>query len=117
MKKIITLMVFCLLLLAAGRLLAQTNASGEETGYAYGTVSSVNADKLVICEYDYNKDEEVEVEYRIDPQVELKNLTSLDELVAGRNVEVDFIIAENQRLAKAISLDLNNTGKAAPEQQ
>lgn len=77
----------------------------ELTEYAYGTIVNLNSEKLTLLEYDYNKDEDVELIYLIDPEVNLKNITALDELKAGENVEIDFLIKNGQKIALVISLD------------
>ena len=55
----------------------------EEPEYAFGTAKSVDGDKLVINEFDYDTGEEKEASYWVDSKTEYDNVASLKEVVAG----------------------------------
>ncbi|MDD4909449.1 MAG: hypothetical protein PHR44_02025 [Candidatus Omnitrophica bacterium] len=79
----------------------------EDTGkeYAYGIVSSVSSTELIVKDYDYDKDEEMEVVYALDPGVEVKNAASLQDISAGDGVEIDYVVTNGKRTAKVITVE------------
>ncbi|MBN2145655.1 MAG: hypothetical protein JW774_13650 [Candidatus Aureabacteria bacterium] len=85
---------------------ASAPATGEETTkYSYATVVSVSADQIVVSEYDYDKDEEVNVTYSVDANVQLKNVDALNKIGAGNYVEIEYEIKDGKKVAKVISLE------------
>jgi hypothetical protein len=104
MKKsqVLLIIIFMALVLGfSGRL----RASEEPYQYTYGTVSNISAEKLVIVEYDYDQDLELEVSYLLDADTVLKNVSSLNEIPVGSNVEIDYIIKDGQRITRVITLE------------
>ena len=82
---------------------AAVEEDSDEMNYAYGKVVSVIAQEIVLAEYDYEKDEEVNETYSIDPKVELQNIESLDHLAAGDEVEIYYDDEPGHRMAVVIS--------------
>lgn len=79
--------------------------SEEELEYTFGTVKSVTADAIVITEFDYDTGEEKDATYAIDPKIELNNVASLKEIVAGDEVDIDYRVDEEQKkVAKVIAV-------------
>lgn len=76
----------------------------EELEYTFGTVKSVGADGIVITEFDYDTGEEKDATYAIDPKVELNNVASLKEIVAGDEVDIDYKLEGEKNVAKMIAV-------------
>lgn len=75
----------------------------EEPEYAFGTVKSVAQDQIVVTEFDYDTGEEKEVAYSIDPQAEISGVSSLQEVAAGDEVDVDYLVKDGKNVAVALS--------------
>ena len=71
----------------------------DESDFAYGTVISVAPDKIVISEYDYDKDQEFESTYGIDTSTQYENAASINELKQGDEVEINFKKADDKKMA------------------
>ncbi len=91
---------------------AATEPSAEELGdeeddinYSYGAVKSVAADHLVLTEYDYEKDADVDVTYSVDSNVELENVSAMAEIKAGDSVEIDYVEKDGKKVAVLISVE------------
>ncbi len=94
------------LLVYSGISLAQEEEeSVEETDYSWGTVSSVSSNQIVITEYDYDKDEEVNVTFAVDANVKLHNVGSLKGLAVGDKVWIDYMIREGKNVAIGIEVE------------
>lgn len=105
MKNIlVTLLAFCFIAQPFyGMVLAETE---EEMEYSWGVVTDISSNRLVVSEYDYDTDEESEVSYTIDPNVELVNVNSLEEIAIGYSVEIEFVIKDNDKIAKIITVEI-----------
>ena len=76
----------------------------EELKYSWGTVSSLSSKQIVITEYDYDADEEVDVTYILDPNVKLHNVNSLKDIVIGNDVWIDYVTRGSGKVAMGIEL-------------
>ncbi len=92
------------LLICSGISLAQEEEA-EELECTWGPVSSVSSDQIVISEYDYDKDEEVDVAYAVDPNVELINVDSLESITVGDSVDIEYAVRGDQKVAKVITVE------------
>jgi hypothetical protein len=77
----------------------------EETEYSYGIVSSVSANQIVVKEINYDTDEETDVTYSIDPAVKLEGVESLTDIAAGDMVDIDYVVKDDKKIAKIISVE------------
>lgn len=109
MKKYILFLIITFFSFNLLPIYAQDNAAytqqQEEIDYSYGKIVSINQDKIEISEYDYDKNEEVKVNYVIASDVELRNLNSSKDLLVGDNIEIDYIVKDNQKIIKVITLE------------
>ena len=87
---------------------------GDDTQYSYATVVSVSDKEIVVSEYDYEKDESVNVTYSLDPAVKLRNIGSLKEIAGDDAVEIIYTVKDGKKMATAIAVD-KNTGDEAEE--
>ena len=92
------------LVICSGISLAQEEAA-EELDYSWGTVNSVSSNQIILAEYDYDTEEEVNVTYTLDPKVDLKNVESLKDIKVGDNVEIDYVVRGDKKVAKAITIE------------
>lgn len=76
----------------------------EEPEYAFGTAKSVEGDQLVINEFDYDTGEEKEAAYWVDSKTEYDNVASLKEIASGDEVDIDYLVKDDKRMAVAISV-------------
>jgi len=80
-------------------------AQEEELEYSWGRVSSLSSNQIIVKEYDYESDEEVDVTYAIDSKVEIKNVNSLEEITIGDSVGIDFLVRDSEKVAKVIIVE------------
>ncbi len=107
-KRKICFAIFGVLLLMAGALFAEIaeNKDFKETsGFAYGTVSQVSGDQIVVSEYDYEKDEETDNTYFLSDKIEIKNVASLKDIAVGDNVDIVYTTSDDKRIAQSISVE------------
>lgn len=77
----------------------------EEVEYSWGTVSSLAANQIVVKEYDYDSDAEIDVTYTVDSNLKLKNVDSLKNIAVGSSVEIDYVTKGDKKVAKVISVE------------
>jgi len=83
-------------------------ADSEEDKFAFGKVVSVGAHSVVVSEYDFERDADVDVLYWITSETELGNLESLADLVAGDDVVIDYIEIDGDRAATTLVKEMPN---------
>jgi cold shock CspA family protein len=69
---------------------------------AYGFVSQIKQDSVVILEYDYDTDQEIENEYFVNSSTEYEDVAGIAELVSGDEVEITFVQEDGKRTATLI---------------
>jgi hypothetical protein len=79
--------------------------------YAWGTVKSVSADKLVVQEYDYEADTTSQATYIVGDTTEIDSVSSLAEVAPGDSVEVEFIKKDGQNIAQSVSIEKAPAGE------
>lgn len=80
-------------------------AQEEEVEYSWGRVSSLSSNQIIVKEYDYESDEEVDVNYAVDPEVKIENVNSLKEITIGDSVGIDFVVRDSKKVAKVIIVE------------
>ncbi|MFB0561836.1 MAG: hypothetical protein ACETWM_11600 [Candidatus Lokiarchaeia archaeon] len=80
-------------------------AQEEELEYSWGRVSSLSSNQIIVKEYDYESDEDVDVTYVIDPKVKIENVNSLEEITVGDSVGIDFVVRDSEKVAKVIIVE------------
>lgn len=98
----VVLVAIFLAVALSGLSLAQ---EGEELEYSWGEVSSVSSDKIVVKEYDYETDKEIEVTYEVDPKAEFKGVGSLKDVSVGDAVEIEYSVVDSKKVAKIIDVE------------
>ncbi|HXV28549.1 MAG TPA: hypothetical protein VD913_06240 [bacterium] len=77
----------------------------EETDYSFGTVKSVTEKEIVVTEYDYESDKDVDIVYTADVDIKLENVDAVANIQAGDSVEIDFVTKDGKKIAKTISVE------------
>ncbi|MBP9854580.1 MAG: hypothetical protein KBD53_06915 [Candidatus Omnitrophica bacterium] len=94
-KKWIMVSVLCVLATAFSGF-AQAQEQGEPD-YTSGIVKSISATAMTITESD--TEEETETTFVIDSNTILENIASIEEIVAGDEVYVDFVVNATGKVA------------------
>ena len=84
---------------------AQPAQEAEETEFSYGTVKSVTGNQLVVSEYDYDADKDIDVTYTVPPEAKLENVASVQEIAAGDIVDIDFVAKDGQKVVSLITVE------------
>ena len=116
MKKIFLLFVGLLfaMILTATHVIADENVTSE---FSYGTVVSASDTQLNVNEYDYEKDEDVQVVYEISDKTEWVNVKSIKDILVGDTVDVIYQPENNSRKAIQISVEKpDNESELDPEE-
>jgi hypothetical protein len=102
MKKLLACMLVILFGMSMG-LSEMSFGQEEETDYSYGKVVSVKGNSITISEviYDENADEETyqEVTYTITQDAKLENVSSIDTLEAGKEVDIEYVEKDGEKIA------------------
>lgn len=76
-----------------------------ETEFSFGTVKSLADNQLVVSEYDYESNADVDVTYQVSGETAFENVASLKEIAVGDSVDVDFLVTDSQKKAVAITVE------------
>ena len=67
--------------------------------FTFGTVVRISKVSITILEYDFEKDEDVEMAYDLVESTELINIEAISDLRIGDEIEMEFKEEEGKRLA------------------
>lgn len=87
---------------------------GDEAEYAYGTVAQVAPEQLLVREYDFETGTTVEVAYRLDTQIILNGVDTVQQIAVDDDVDIDYVTKDGQRLATVISVE-KSTARPEPD--
>lgn len=73
-----------------------------DINYSYGIVTNISPAEITLLEYDYDRDEEIQVTYKIDAETEFNNLDSIDKVVKSDEIEIYYVNQDGVKLAKSI---------------
>jgi hypothetical protein len=78
-----------------------------ETEYSTGMVVSVDEtlNQIVVREYDYNQDQEVEVTYTVNQETTFEDVASLKDIAAGDSIEIEFVSENGAKIAKMVTIE------------
>ena len=85
-----------------------------ETEYSYGTVKSVSGAQVVVSEYDFEKDADVDVTYTTDGSTQFEGVTNLAGAAAGDDIEIDYVVKDSNKVATLVSVEKATAEAAAP---
>ena len=75
----------------------------DEMNYSYGKIFDIKPQEITITEYDYEKDQEINVAYAVAPAMELQNISSFNDLAVGEEVEIYYSEKDGKKTATIIS--------------
>ena len=91
----------------------------EGTEFSYGTVKSVSNDQIVVSEYDYENDKDVDVTYSVSPEATFEGVAGIGEIAAGDSIDMDYELKGDQKVAVSVAIEKaeepEETGVAADE--
>jgi hypothetical protein len=107
MKKFLSLLLGGLFLIMPAFVFAQeeTPEVSDDTQYSYATVVQVTDKEIVVSEYDYEKDESINVTYALDPAIKLGNVNTLNEIKVDDAVEIIYTLKNDVKNAISIAVD------------
>ena len=77
----------------------------EGAEFSYGTVKSISGDQLVVSEYDYENDKDIDVTYSVNAETTYEGVQSLVEIAAGDSVDIDYKIEGHKKTAVAVAVE------------
>lgn len=80
-------------------------ATEPETEFSFGTVKSIAQNQIVVSEYDYESNTDVNVTYEVPADAEFENVKSLGEIAVGDSVDIDFLAKEGKKVAVVITVE------------
>ena len=80
-------------------------AQENELDYTYGTVVNITPDKIIIEEYDYDNEENIETSYSIGANTEIENVQSTEDIEPGDYVDIDYMMKDGARTAITIIVE------------
>ncbi|OGX25463.1 MAG: hypothetical protein A2787_09950 [Omnitrophica WOR_2 bacterium RIFCSPHIGHO2_01_FULL_48_9] len=81
---------------------ASDSSDAIDISYSYGIVTSVSPEEITLLEYDYDRDEEVQVVYKIAADTEFNNIGSVDKIAKNDEVEIYYVDEAGIKTAKSI---------------
>jgi hypothetical protein len=79
-----------------------SDENDEEDKFTFGEVVSVDGDSIVLREYDFTADADVETVYVVTPETEYGNINDLRDLSSGDDVVIDFLTEGDGRVITTI---------------
>jgi hypothetical protein len=77
----------------------------EDLEYTYGSVVSSTPTEIVVSEYNYETDEEVQVTYTITPETKFSNIPGAADLAKDDNVDIYYKVADDKKIASMVTKD------------
>ncbi|MBF0331279.1 MAG: hypothetical protein HQL17_05020 [Candidatus Omnitrophica bacterium] len=93
----------------ASSVFAQENTDDK---FSFGKVVSVTSASIVVKEYDFAKDADVEMTYAVTAETELGNVNAVTDLVANDDVVIDYADKDSKRVV--LTLVKEDKGAEAP---
>lgn len=87
----------------------------DENEYAYGTLVNITDSEIILKEYNYEKEEFVEMTYKIAPDVKVRNTDSLKAITPGNQVEILYSEKDGIKNALVVVLEKNEGVAEGPD--
>ena len=84
---------------------APAAANEETTEFSYGTVKSISENQVVVTEYDYDSDKDVETTYSVPATATFEGISKLSEIAVGDAIDIDYIVKDGQKIASVLSVE------------
>ncbi len=73
--------------------------------YAFGSAVTISPEAIVLSEYDYDSDAEVQVTYAVTPETKFEEMASIQDVKANDYLEIEYTEAEGKRTATLVAKD------------
>jgi hypothetical protein len=80
-------------------------AIDEDLEYTYGSVMSSSSAEIIVSEYNYETDEEVQMTYIISPETKFSNVPGAADLVKDDNVDIYYKVTDDKKIAAMVTKD------------
>ena len=77
----------------------------EALEYTYGSVVSASAAEVVISEYNYESDEEIQMTYVVNADTKFSNVNAAQDLLKDDNVDIYYKVIDDRKIATMITKD------------
>jgi len=97
-----------LIFISANLIFSQEAQNNPDTQWVWGEVSTLDTqNKAILVKYfDYETDQEKEININIDDKTTYENIKSMDELKPKDTVSIDYIVSpDGKNIAKNISIE------------
>ena len=74
----------------------------NEDKFSFGKVVSVSGQEIMVREYDFAKDADVEVAYTVTTETELGNVNAVADLVADDDIVIDYVEKDGKRVVTTL---------------
>ncbi len=102
MKKLMLAPLFALVLAFTVNMPVRAQENMNEDKFSFGKVINVSAQEVVVKEYDFAKDADVEVAYVITAETELGNVNVITDLVANDDIVIDYVEKDGKRVVTTL---------------
>ncbi len=102
MKKLMLVVLVAFGLAFAMQVPVAKAQENNEDKFSFGKVVSVSAQEVVVKEYDFAKDADVEVSYSVTAETEFGNVNAITELVANDDIVIDYLEKDGKRFVTTL---------------
>lgn len=102
MKRFPFIFIFCLSFIFSSFVAAQDDIENE---YAYGTITSITDKDILLKEYNYEKEEFVEISYQLLPETKVRNTDSIKSIASGNQIEILYQEVDGLKNALVVVLE------------
>ncbi|MCA9398387.1 MAG: hypothetical protein KC618_01475 [Candidatus Omnitrophica bacterium] len=86
-------------------MVAEPGWSMDDADFTFGKVEEISQDHVTISEFDPEQDMDVNVVYDLARDVILDNIQSLDEILVGDLIDIEYEESNGKKIAKVIAKD------------
>lgn len=83
----------------------KASTGSEESEFAYGLVDRIDSNQLVLAEYDYDTNNEVNTAYSLTEDTKIEGIEEKSGISAGDGAEIEYENKDGKKIAKTISIE------------
>ena len=102
MKKLMLVALVAFGLVFAVNIPVSMAQENNEDKFSFGKVVSVTAQEVVVKEYDFAKDADVEMTYAVSGETELGNINVITDLAVNDDIVIDYVEKDGKRVVTTI---------------
>ena len=77
----------------------------EDLEYTYGSIINSSPAEIIVSEYNYETDEEVQMMYILSPETKFSNVAGATNLVKDDNVDIYYKVTGGKKIAAMVTKD------------